>query len=212
MTHHPLLALGALAIVGSAQAALVTVQLSGTGDATGSLASLGTLTMKLTLTYDDAASALASTTAFGAWNYSVVDASSQTIYQASGDASSGTKSTFVSWAGNTTRRYTVVLGGMDTANSHWLPPVQGSGAPAITMVELGYVAARTGTTYGTMGQSISNSAGSGGGFLLAVANGTVGLFGTMGSPFFSISPVVPTPGAAVLLSAAGLFSLRRRRA
>ena len=213
MTHKALIGLGALAIAGAAQAALVTVQLSGTGMATGSLSSLGELTMTMTLTYDDSASALASNTAFGAWSYAVTNSASQTIYAASGNASSGTKSTYVGWtSGSTqTRRYTVILGGMDVANSHWLPPVQGTGKPAITMVEIGYVAARTGTTYGTMGQSISGSSGSGGGFLMAVANGNPSSFGTMGSPFFSFAPI-PTPGAAALLSVAGLVSLRRRRA
>lgn len=211
MLHKTFIALGALAITGSVHAALISVEMAGSGVASGSLSSLGAVNMKLTLTYDDTASALASNTAFGAWSYSVTSTAGDTLFAASGNAATGTASTFVRWtSGSTsTRRYTVVLGGM--TSSAWQGSAVGTGLPAITMVELGYVAARTGTTYGTMGQSLTQSAGSGGGFLMAIANGSAGTFGAVGTTGTSFN-FVPAPGAASLLALAGLVSVRRRRA
>jgi len=212
MLHKTSMALGALAITGSVHAALISVEMAGSGAASGSLASLGAVNMKLTLSFDDTASALASTTAFGAWSYIVTSSTTgDTLFAASGNAATGTASTYLRWtSGSTsTRRYTVVLGG--TTSSAWQGSAVGTGLPAITMVELGYVAARSGSTYGTMGESLTQSAGSGGGFLMAIANGSAGTFGAVGTTGTSFV-IVPAPGAASLLALAGVVSIRRRRA
>ena len=211
MLHKTSIALGALAITGSVHAALISVEMAGSGAASGSLASLGTVNMRLTLSFDDSASALASNTSFGAWSYIVTSTAGDTLFAATGNAATGTASTYSRWtSGSTsTRRYTVVLGG--TTSSAWQGAAAGTGLPAITMVELGYVAARNGSTYGTMGESLTQSAGVGGGFLMAIANGTAGAFGAVGTTGSSFA-FVPAPGAASLLALAGVVSVRRRRA
>lgn len=211
MLRNTLISCSALAMAGTVHAALISVEMAGSGAGSGSLASLGTVNMKLTLSYDETASALASNTAFGAWSYIVTNTSGDTLFSASGNAASGTTSAFSRWtSGSTsTRRYTVVLGG--TTSSAWQGAAVGTGLPAITMVELGYVAARNGSSYGTMGESLTQSAGAGGGFLMAIANGSAGTFGAVGTTGSSFA-FVPAPGAASLLALAGVVSVRRRRA
>ena len=205
MTRHASITCAALILAGSAHAGLVTWDLTGSGSAAGSLASLGTVNLRLTMTFDDTASALSATTAVSGWSLNVSDTSGAAIYSATGSGASG--STYVRWtsAGVSTRRYTVVLGG--TTSAAWQGAAAGAGLPALTLSQFGFVAARSGSTYGTFGDSLTQSGTTGEGFLMLVANGSAATFGTIGAGF-----TVPAPGAATLLATAGLVSLRRRRA
>lgn len=209
MTRHTSIACSALLLAASAHAGMVTWDLTGTGTAAGSLASLGTVSTKLTITFNDTASALSATTAVGAWSFSVSDSSGASLFSASGaaTASSPNTATYTRWTSGSisTRRYTIVLGG--TTSSAWQGAAAGAGLPSITIAEFGFVAARSATGYGTLADSLVQSGASGEGFLMLVANASAGTFGTIGSSF-----IVPAPGAATLLATAGLVSLRRRRA
>lgn len=199
--------LTALALAGSANAGLVTWDLTGTGTGTGVLASLGTVGMKLTMTFDDSASALSATSAIGAWSFEMTDSGGASIYTATGSASlaNPNKATYTRWTdgGTSTRRYTVVLGGSTSAAWQGLA----AGLPSITVAQFGFVAARTGTTYGSFADSLTQSASAGTGFIMLVSNATAATFGTINASF-----AVPAPGAASLLAVAGIVSLRRRRA
>ena len=197
----------ALVLAGSAHAGLVNWDLTGTGTGTGALASLGTVSMKLTMTFDDTASALSGATAVGAWSFELSDSSGGSLFTTAGAASlsNPNSATYTRWTsgGVSTRRYTIVLGG--ATSSAW----QGvaAGLPSINLAEVGFVAARSGTTYGTFADSLTQSATAGTGFIMLVSNGTAASFGTISAAF-----AVPAPGAASLLAIAGLVSLRRRRA
>ena len=94
--------------------------------------------------------------------------------------------------GTPTRRYTVVLGG--GSSSGWVGSAAGMNLPKISLVEIGFVAARTGTTYGTLGESLTQSAGTGGGFLTLIATAVPGTseFGAINGVGFT----VPALGAA----------------
>lgn len=194
-------------LAGSANAGLVTWDLTGTGVGTGVFASLGTVGLKLTMTFEDTASALSATTAVVDWNFEMTDSGGASIYSSAGAASlaNPNKSTYIRWTdgGTSTRRYTVVLGG--ATSSAW----QGlaSGLPSISLAQFGFVAARSGTTYGTFADSLTQSGAAGTGFMMLVSNTTAATFGTVNASF-----TVPAPGAASLLAVAGLVSLRRRRA
>ena len=208
MNHHAFTACTALALAASANAGLVTWDLTGSGTAAGALASLGTVSIRLTMTFDDSASSLSATSAIANWGLQVSDSYGADLYVASGAASAGPSSaTYTRWTsgGVSTRRYTVMLGG--TTSSAWQGAASGMGLPSITLSQFGFVAARNAYGYGTLAESLTQSATTGEGFLMLVANGSPTSFGTIGSTF-----VIPAPGAATLLATAGLVSLRRRRA
>lgn len=209
MTRHAFTTCSALILTASAHAGLVSWDLTGTGTGAGSLASLGTVSMRLTMSFDDTASSLSATSAVGSWSFSLADAYGASLYASSGAAtvSSPHTATFVRWTSGSvsTRRYTVVLGG--ATSSAWQGAATGMSLPSITLAEFGFVAARSASGYGSFVDSLSQSAASGEGFLMLVANASALSFGTIGSAF-----AVPAPGAACLLATAGLVSLRRRRA
>lgn len=209
MTRHAFTACSALLLAASANAGLVTWDLTGSGTAAGALSSLGTVSMRLTMSFDDSASSLSAAAAVGSWNFSVSDAYGAAVYAASGaaTAASPNTATYTRWTsgGVSTRRYTIILGG--TTSAAWQGAASGAGLPSITLAEFGFVAARNAYGYATLGESLTQSATTGEGFLMLVANGSAATFGTIGSTF-----VVPAPGAFTLLATAGLISLRRRRA
>lgn len=208
MLRNTLITTATLAVAAAANAGLATWTMTGTGTGTGSLSSLGNLNILFTMNIDPSASALSGVTAIGGWTFRMSDSAGTELFSASGtpSATSPNAATYVRWtAGSTsTRRYTVVLGG--TTSSSWTAAA--GSLPAINLLELGYVANRTGGVYGNFGDSLVGSAGGNGGFLMAAATGG-GSFGAVSLTNFVI---VPTPGAAALAVVAGIASFRRRRA
>jgi hypothetical protein len=204
MLRNTLIASATLAVAAAANAGLATWTMTGTGTGTGSLASLGNVNILFTMNIDSSASALSGVTAISDWTFRMSN-SSGVLFNAAG-AAGGNSATYVRWTagGTSTRRYTVVLGG--TTSSSWTPTA--GSLPTINLLELGYVANRTGGVYGNFGDSLVGSAGGNGGFLMAAATGG-GSFGAVSLTNFVI---VPTPGAAALAVVAGIAAFRRRRA
>lgn len=206
MLRHTLITAATLTVAGAAHAGLATWSLTGTGTGSGSLASLGTITMTLNIAIDETASALSAGNAFGNWSFQISDFYG-VKFSASGSpgAYGGNAGTYVRWTSGegSTRRYTIVLGG--TTSSAWDASM--SGMPAISAIQIGYVAARPGGVYGDVGSSLLGSVNGAGGFLMATSN-SGGAFGAVSSNFF----IVPAPGAAALAVVAGVVSFRRRRA
>lgn len=208
MLRNTFIASATLAAAGVANAGLMTWSLNAAGTGTGSLAGLGTITMTLTMVIDDSASALTAGGAIGSWSLVMADAYG-TKYSASGTPGIGYGNhvgTYARWtsAEGSTRRYTISLGGTTAAS--WDASV--TGMPAITAIQFGYVAARPGGVYGSMGDSIVGSMNGAGGFITAIATGA-GSFGSVSATSFTN---VPTPGAIALAAIAGVVSFRRRRA
>lgn len=209
MLRNAFIATAALAASGVAHAGLVSWSLTGSGTAAGSLAGLGTVNMTLNMTLDESASALSAGGAIGSWTFQMTDVYGATLFTAAGTpggAYGNNSGTYVRWTGSegSTRRYTVVLGG--TTSAFWDPSV--TGLPAITAIQLGYVAARPAGAYGSMGDSIVGSMNGAGGFITAISTGG-GAFGSVSVTSFTS---VPTPGAIALAAIAGVVPFRRRRA
>ena len=207
----------ALLACASANAALWTFTCDAA--ATDSLSALGNVRMTLTLGFDENASALNGATAITSWNYRITQPASgeglldSVLFERASvsNAAASNYATFERWTmtnGTSTRRYTVVLG--DGSNTGWTGAAASMNLPRISLVEIGFVAARTGSTYGTMGQSLTQSAGTGGGFLSLVATAVPGTsgFGAINGVGFT----VPAPGAVALVGLSGLVLSRRRRA
>lgn len=186
--------------------------------ASDSLSALGSVRMTLTLGFDENASALNGATAITSWNYRITQPSTGSgvmenlLFERSSvsNAVSSNYATFERWTmadGTSTRRYTVVLG--DGSNTGWTGAAVGMNLPKISLVQIGFVAARSGTTYGNMAESLTQSAGSGGGFLSLVATAVPGTssFGAITGFGFA----VPAPSAAALIGLSGLILARRRR-
>jgi hypothetical protein len=135
----------------------------------------------------------------GGWTLSVLDASDAVIFSATGNGrrSSMTFST-VMVDGISARRYTMVLSGVTSASG-------GLGANP-TQYQFSYIAKPiSGSTVGTFGDSLRDPSLASRGSISVVASGaSFGMFGTNG---FS---VIPAPGAAAVLAAAGLLTSRRR--
>jgi hypothetical protein len=209
MLRNTLIASATLAVAAAANAGLATWTMTGTGTGTGSLSSLGNVNIVFTMNIDSSASALSGVTAISGWTFRMTDSSGTELFNATGLPGSGASqnaATYVRWTagGTSTRRYTVVLGG--TTSSSWTAAA--GSLPTINLLELGYVASRTGGVYGNFGDSLVGSAGGNGGFLMAAATGG-GAFGAVSLTNFVI---VPTPGAVALAAMAGVVSSRRRRA
>lgn len=132
----------------------------------------------------------------GNWTMTIASGET-TVYTASG---TGFNALTYTRAG-TTRNYIMVFN--NTAASAWQSLESAPLKP--TLFEIGYTAAKTETGYGSIGDSLSNSAGSG--FLMVITNSVPGQFGAMSS----IGYAIPAPGAAVLFGLAGFVASRRRR-
>ena len=207
MLRNAIIASATLAAAGVSNAGLMTWSVTGVGTGTGSLASLGNVTMTLSMAIDDSASALLAGGAIGNWTFQISDAYGLK-YSAAGSPGGiygNNAGTYVRWTSSegSTRRYTVVLGGLTASN--W-DASMGS-MPAISAIQFGYVAARPSGVYGSMGDSIVGSTNGNGGFIMATST-SGGAFGAVSTSSFFI---VPTPGALALSGVAGLVSSRRRR-
>jgi hypothetical protein len=132
------------------------------------------------------------------WTLSVLDASDAVIFSATGNGrrSSMTFST-VTVDGGPARRYTMVL--------LWTSASGDLGATP-TQYQFSFIAKPTsGSTVGTFGESLRDASLASRGSISVVASGeSFSMFGTNG---FS---VIPAPGAAAVLAAAGLLTSRRR--
>jgi len=137
--------------------------------------------------------------AVGAWSLSVLDATDSAIFSATG---SGRRSpltfTTVMVDGVAARRYTMVLSGVTSAS--------GGLAGNPTQYQFSFIAKPTGVnSVATFGESLRDASLAARGSISVVASGaSFGMFGTNG---FS---VIPAPGAAAVVAAAGLLTSRRR--
>ena len=132
----------------------------------------------------------------GNWTMTIASGGT-TVYTASG---TGFNALTYTRAG-TTRNYIMVFN--NTAASAWQSLESAPLKP--TLFEIGYTAAKTGTRYGSIGDSRSGSSAAG--FLMVITNSVPGQFGAMSS----IGYAIPAPGAAVLFGLAGFLASRRRR-
>ena len=135
----------------------------------------------------------------GGWTLSVLDASDAVLFSATGNGrrSSMTFST-VTVDGVSARRYTMVLSGVTSAS--------GGLGTTPTQYQFSFIAKPTGgSAVGTFGDSLRDASLASRGSISVVASGVpFSMFGTNG---FS---VIPAPGAAAILAAAGLLTSRRR--
>ena len=199
----------ALATTGATQAnVLTTWDFTCAASGAGSFTSLGTVNMKLTLTFDAAASVMDAANAITAWNYTVTrQGSGEVIFSAAGTPTTGQNAapyTRVTVNGTSTRRYVVALGGQDSGS--WQGSAVGTVSP-VNLVQIAFVAARSGTGYGTLGESLTQSQGTSYGVLTVAGNTVPGAFGTIAGVGFA----VPAPSALALLGTAGFVVARRRR-
>jgi hypothetical protein len=210
MNRNSIFSALALAVVGTAQAGmLTTADFTCAASGLGSFSGLGALNMKLTLTYDAAGSVLNAASAITGWSYTISrQLDGEVVFAATGTPAIGQNSAVYTRAtvgGVSTRKYTVVLGG---GTGGWQGSAVGTGLVPVNLVEIGFTAAKSGSTYGTLGDSLTQSQGAAGGFLfISGGNATAGSFGAISG----IGYAVPAPSALALVGAAGFVSSRRRR-
>ena len=195
MLRSTITAITIAAAASTASAGLVRQDLTATAQGSGAFAPLPTMNLMFSAEIDMSSSVLAPVV--GNWTMTIASGET-TVYTASG---TGFNALTYTRAG-TTRNYIMVFN--NTAASAWQSLESAPLKP--TLFEIGYTAAKTGTgSYGSIGDSLSNSAGSG--FLMVITNSVPGQFGAMSS----IGYAIPAPGAAVLFGLAGFVASRRRR-
>ena len=194
MLRSTITAITIAAAASTASAGLVRQDITATAQSSGAFAPLPTMNLMFSAEIDMSSSVLAPVV--GNWTMTIASGET-TVYTASG---TGFNALTYTRAGNT-RNYIMVFN--NTAASAW----QSLASPPLTptLFEIGYTAAKTGTGYGSIGDSLSNSAGSG--FLMVITNSVPGQFGAMSS----IGYAIPAPGAVVLFGLAGFVASRRRR-
>lgn len=198
MLRHIVIA--AAACTTPAFAGLVSTQLAGNITVSNGLfAGLKAAPHSILLDMNVDESSSSNSPAVGAWTLSVVDDANITIFSATG---SGRRSpmtfTNVMVDGVAARRYTMVLAGVTSAS--------GGLAATPTQYQFSFIAKPTGaSTVASFGDSIRDAAIAARGSISVAASGAqFGMFGTNG---FS---VVPAPGAAAVVAAAGILTSRRR--
>jgi MYXO-CTERM domain-containing protein len=132
----------------------------------------------------------------GDWTFSIVSGgTTQRTYSGTGRRSAMTF-TNVTVNGQSTRRYTMVLGAITGTTG---------APPAVSQLQLTFLAGPNGSGgFLKFGQSLTFAANQTAGSLSMVANSP---FGMLSTPGFT---AVPSPGAVALLGAAGFFVSRRR--
>ena len=147
MKHSTIACLTIAAAASGAGASMVRQDLSATGSGSGAFAPLPSLTLIFSAEFDMSSSVL--TPLVGDWTMTM-RSGDETVYQASGTGFDAlTYSRFGS-----TRKYTMVFNN-GTPASNWQGLVASPYKP--TLFEIGYVAAKSGTTYGTIGDSLNGS-------------------------------------------------------
>lgn len=194
MLRSTITAITIAAAASTASAGLVRQDLTATAQGSGAFAPLPTTSLMFSAEIDMSSSVLAPVV--GNWTMTIATGGT-TVYTASGTGFNALTYT----RSGSTRNYIMVFN--NTAAPEWQSLTSSPLKP--TLFEIGYTAAKTGTTYGTIGASLSNSAGSG--FLMVITNSVPGQFGAMSS----IGYAIPAPGAAVLFGLAGFVAARRRR-
>lgn len=194
MLRSTITAITIAAAASTASAGLVRQDLTATAQGSGAFAPLPTMNLMFSAEIDMSSSVLAPVV--GNWTMTIASGET-TVYTASG---TGFNALTYTRAGKT-RNYIMVFN--NTAAPEWQSLESAPLKP--TLFEIGYTAAKTGTGYGSIGDSLSNSAGSG--FLMVITNSVPGQFGAMSSLGYAI----PAPGAAVLFGLAGFVAARRRR-
>jgi hypothetical protein len=194
MLRSTITAITIAAAASTASAGLVRQDLTATAQGSGAFAPLPTMNLMFSAEIDMSSSVLAPVV--GNWTMTIASGET-TVYTASGTGFNALTYT----RSGSTRNYIMVFN--NTAASAWQSLESAPLKP--TLFEIGYTAAKTGTGYGSIGDSLSNSAGSG--FLMVITNSVPGQFGAMSS----IGYAIPAPGAAVLFGLAGFVASRRRR-
>ncbi len=196
MLRSTITAITIAAAASTASAGLVRQDLTATAQGSGAFAQLPTMNLMFSVEIDMSSSVLAPVV--GNWTMTIASGET-TVYTASG---TGFNALTYARAGST-RKYTMVF------NNAAAPAWQNLDSSPLkpTLFEIGYTAAKNGTTYGTIGNSLSNSTSFGNGFLMVITNSAPGQFGAMSSVGYAI----PAPGAAVLSGLAGFVASRRRR-
>ena len=194
MLRSTITAITIAAAASTASAGLVRQDLTATAQGSGAFAPIPTMNLMFSAEIDMSSSVLAPVV--GNWTMTIASGET-TVYTASG---TGFNALTYTRAGNT-RNYIMVFN--NTAASAW----QSLASPPLTptLFEIGYTAAKTGTGYGSIGDSLSGSSASG--FLMVITNSVPGQFGAMSS----IGYAIPAPGAVVRFGLAGFVASRRRR-
>ncbi len=194
MLRSTITAITIAAAASTASAGLVRQDLTATAQGSGAFAPIPTMNLMFSAEIDMSSSVLAPVV--GNWTMTIASGET-TVYTASG---TGFNALTYTRAGNT-RNYIMVFN--NTAASAW----QSLASPPLTptLFEIGYTAAKTGTGYGSIGDSLSGSSATG--FLMVITNSVPGQFGAMSS----IGYAIPAPGAVVLFGLAGFVASRRRR-
>jgi len=194
MLRSTITAITIAAAASTASAGLVRQDLTATAQGSGAFAPIPTMNLMFSAEIDMSSSVLAPVV--GNWTMTIASGETM-VYTASG---TGFNALTYTRAGNT-RNYIMVFN--NTAASAW----QSLASPPLTptLFEIGYTAAKTGTGYGSIGDSLSGSSATG--FLMVITNSVPGQFGAMSS----IGYAIPAPGAVVLFGLAGFVASRRRR-
>ena len=182
------------AAASTASASMVRQDITATASGSGAFAPLPSMDLLFSAEFDLSSSVLAPIV--GAWTMTLTS-DGTTVYTASGTGFNAL--TYV--RSGTTRNYTMVFN--NAAAPEWQNLTGSALKPSL--FELGYTAAKNGTVYGTLGQSLSGSTA--GGFLMVITNSVPGQFGAI----TSIGYAIPSPGAVMLFGLAGIVAARRRR-
>jgi hypothetical protein len=198
MIRSTITALTIAAAASNASAGLVRQDLTATAQTSGAFAPLPTMNLMFSAEIDMSSSVLAPVV--GSWTMTIA-MSGTTVYTASGTGFNALTYTRANTPSGSTRNYIMVFN--NTAAPAWQSLATAPLTP--TLFEIGYTAAKTGSVYGSIGDSLSGSSANG--FLMVITNSVPGQFGAMSS----IGYAIPAPGAAVLFGLAGFVASRRRR-
>ena len=194
MLRSTITAITIAAAASTASAGLVRQDLTATAQNSGAFAPLPSLDLMFSAEIDMSSSVLAPIV--GNWTMTIASGGTA-VYTASGTGFNALTYT----RSGSTRKYIMVFN--NTSAPEWQSLASSTLKP--TLFEIGYTAAKTGTGYGSIGDSLSGSSATG--FLMVITNSVPGQFGAMSS----IGYAIPAPGAVVLFGLAGFVASRRRR-
>lgn len=194
MLRSTITAITIAAAASTASAGLVRQDITATAQTSGAFAPLPPMDLMFSAEIDMSSSVLAPIV--GNWTMTIASGGTA-VYTASGTGFNALTYT----RSGSTRKYIMVFN--NTSAPEWQSLASSTLKP--TLFEIGYTAAKTGTGYGSIGDSLSGSSATG--FLMVITNSVPGQFGAMSS----IGYAIPTPGAALLFGLAGFVASRRRR-
>ena len=194
MLRSTITAITIAAAASTASAGLVRQDITATAQTSGAFAPLPPMDLMFSAEIDMSSSVLAPIV--GNWTMTIASGGTA-VYTASGTGFNALTYT----RSGSTRKYIMVFN--NTSAPEWQSLASSTLKP--TLFEIGYTAAKTGTGYGSIGDSLSGSSATG--FLMVITNSVPGQFGAMSS----IGYAIPAPGAVVLFGLAGFVASRRRR-